>query len=268
MRWSDDALKEMSRVPFFIRKMVKKRVEEFVQQQGSTLVLTDHLEECRQRFMKDQHREVKGYQLETCFGAKNCSNRVLGPSTLVEKLEKFFHGQALKEFLEENISGPIKLHHEFRVSVSFCPNACSRPQIVDMGIIGAVRPAWASGNECSSCGACCEECKEDAITLVEDAGPLVDCEKCLCCGHCIRVCPTSALEIDKEGFRIMIGGKLGRHPQLAHELQGIFSEESVLDIAEKIVGFYKTNSRDGERLGAVINRIGLDRVYKHIGIPL
>ena len=36
------------------------------------------------------------------------------------------------------------MHHEFRVSLSACPNACSRPQIVDIGLIGAVTPVLTS----------------------------------------------------------------------------------------------------------------------------
>ncbi len=267
MRWSDDALNEMERVPFFIRNMVRKKVEAFARQQGSHLVVPDHLEQCRQRFMKDQQPDVKGYRLETCFGAKDCSNRVFGPTEIVQRLDEFLGRQGLRDFLQKNVSGPLKMHHEFRVSVSFCPNSCSRPQIVDIGIIGALRPAWAADKECNRCNACIDECEEGAIMLVEDAGPLIDCERCLCCGKCITVCPSSVLIKEREGFRVLVGGKLGRHPQLAHELPGIFSEDEVLAIVEKIVGFYMGNSQNGERLGSLVKRKGLESLYQFIGIP-
>ena len=267
MRWSNHALKEMERVPFFIRKMVKKRVEELARQQGSELVVPDHLEACRQRFMKGQEQEVRGYRLEQCFGARDCANRVLGPTDIIERLEAFLNGQDLKEFLKEQVSGPLKMHHEFRVSVSFCPNACSRPQIVDFGLIGAVRPA-VSESDCTMCRACVDECGEGAIVLDEGQAPVIDVGRCLCCGHCVRACPASTLEPALEGFRVMVGGKLGRHPRLAHELPGIFGDGDVMEIVEKVMDFYRSCSRNGERLGAVINRKGLEWLYDSIGIPM
>ncbi len=266
MRWSDDALKEMERVPFFIRKMVKKRVEEFARRQGSQLVVPDHLEACRQRFMKGQDAEVKGYRLETCFGARDCTNRVLGPTGLPDRLDRHFRSLDLKAFLKERVPGPLKMHHEFRISISFCPNACSRPQIVDLGIIGAVKPAVAE-IECSMCGACIEECRERALSLQQNGGPVIDREKCLYCGHCIKVCPTGSLEMEKEGFRILVGGKLGRHPQLAHELPGIFNEDETMAVAEKVADYYMSGCRAGERFGALISRNGLESLYRFINIP-
>lgn len=267
MRWSDDALKEMERVPFFIRKMVKKRVEEFARQQGSELVVPDHLEACRQRFMKNQELEVRGHRLEQCFGAGDCANRVLGPTDIVERLEALLNGQDLKEFLKEQVSGSLKMHHEFRLSVSFCPNACSRPQIVDFGLIGAARPA-VSEFQCTMCLACVDECREGAIVLDKGPAPMLDDDRCLYCGDCVRVCSASTLKLETEGFRVMVGGKLGRHPQLAHELPGIFGEGDVMEIAGKIMDFYRSCSRNGERLGAVINRKGLELLYDFIGIPI
>lgn len=267
MRWSNEASKEMIRVPFFIRKTVKKRVEEFARQQGSDLVAPNHLEACRQRFMKSQDYEVRGYRLEQCFGARDCPNRVLGATDMVERLEVFFNGQGLKEFLKEQVAGPLKMHHEFRVSVSFCPNACSRPQIVDFGLIGAVRPAVAE-SQCTRCGACIEKCREGAIILYEGRTPWIDDDKCLYCGHCTRVCPASTLERKTEGFRVMVGGKLGRHPQLAHEFFGVFEDEDVMKIAGKVMDFYRSNSINGERLGAVISRKGLELLYDSIGISV
>ncbi len=266
MRWSSQALKEMERVPFFIRKMVKKRVEEYAHQHGADEVVPRHLEACRQRFMKNQESEVKGYRLETCFGDEGCDNRVLGPSRLVEKLDGMLAGKGFREFLQKNIQGPLKMHHEFRVSVSFCPNACSRPQIVDIGIIGAVRPRAAQA-ECTMCMACLEECREEALNLEEGRLPLIDQTRCLFCGHCVRVCPAGVLETGAEGFRVMAGGKLGRHPRLGHELPGIFSEEETMEIAERIVSFYLSNSRQGERLGALTARIGLESLYRFINVP-
>ena len=118
----------------------------------------------------------------------------------------------IRSFLEERVDGPLKLHHEFRVSVSDCPNACSRPQIVDVGLIGARRPGVRE-EPCTRCLACVETCREDAVEVSDDGRPpRIDSDKCVWCGQCIDVCPTGTLEEDAAGYRLLVGGKLGRHP--------------------------------------------------------
>ena len=140
MKWTGEAEGAVSKVPFFIRKRVKKRVEEEAERQGSSLVTLDHVKTCQQRFLKNMDAEVKGFQVEACFGPTGCPNAVVVSPDLVRKLEDYLESRKLRDFLKEKVQGPLKLHHEFRVSLSTCPNACSRPQIVDFGIIGALRP--------------------------------------------------------------------------------------------------------------------------------
>lgn len=43
---------------------------------------------------------------------------------------------------------------------------------------------------------------------------------------------------DKKGFKVQIGGKLGRHPQLAKELPGIYSKDEVIGIVKSCIAFY------------------------------
>ena len=38
MKWSDNADKAIKKVPFFVRKKVKKKVEAFVEEQGKAFV--------------------------------------------------------------------------------------------------------------------------------------------------------------------------------------------------------------------------------------
>ena len=157
--------------------------------------------------------EVKGFQVESCFGPTGCPNAVIVSPDLMEKLEKKLKQRNLRGFLKEKVQGPLKLHHEFRVSLSTCPNACSRPQIVDFGVIGALRPRI-SVEPCTLCGACREACPDKAIALDETLNlPLIDTDRCLSCGQCIRVCPTGTLAEGEKGYRVLVGGKLGRHPQ-------------------------------------------------------
>ncbi|QSZ26763.1 4Fe-4S binding protein [Aceticella autotrophica] len=47
--------------------------------------------------------------------------------------------------------------------------------------------------ECISCGACADECPEDAIKEVDDKYE-VDADACIDCGACEDVCPTGAIK--------------------------------------------------------------------------
>jgi len=260
MKWSRQAEEAVARVPFFIRRRVKKRVEEEAGRCGSDHVALEHVKSCQQRFLANMDQEVKGYQVETCFGPGGCPNRAVVDDELVKDIERLLAGKNLREFLKERVQGPLKMHHEFRVSVSDCPNACSRPQITDFGVIGAVKPQH-SGSPCSQCGACIAVCREEALAHSEDSRPpALEADKCVACGKCVAVCREGALKKGQEGYRIQLGGKLGRHPQLATELPEIYTRDQVLDILEKCLQHFMKHNSTGERFGEILNRTGTDFV--------
>ena len=256
MKWDKDAEKAVSRVPFFVRRRVRKRVEEEASRSGARVVTLDHVDACRKRFLERMEDEVQGFRVETCFGEGGCPNRAVSSDGIADRLEDMLEGRKLKDFLKERVQGPLKMHHEFRVSVSDCPNACSRPQIVDVGLIGACRPEI-TNETCSLCNACVESCREEAISL-KDEGPSIDPEKCLLCGQCIEACPTGTLMRGKEWYLILVGGKLGRHPRLAQELPGIHGPDEVLNMIDHILDIYQRNCLKGERLGEIVEREGFD----------
>lgn len=258
MKWIKEAEEAVSKVPFFVRKRVRKRVEEEAARMGSGEVTLEHVKTCQQRFLNRMEEEVKGFQVDTCFGPSGCPNRAVACDDLSRKMEDLLSGRNLRSFLGEKVKGPLKLHHEFRVSISDCPNACSRPQIADIGLIGANRPRI-SEEECIHCGACVEACREGAIALAGN-WPVIDWQKCLSCGQCISACPTRTLQGEKRGFRIQVGGKLGRHPQLAKELQGIFSPEESLEIIVRCLDHYQKHCQHGERFGEVLQRTGTKKL--------
>lgn len=255
MKWSREAEEAVAKVPFFVRRRVKQKVEEEAARWGAREVTLEHVKTCQRRFLHKMEEEVKGYQVETCFGPTGCPNQAIKNSDLSAKIEKILIEKNLRAFLKEKVNGPLKLHHEFRVSISDCPNACSRPQIADIGLIGACLPELHE-ESCSLCGDCVEICREEALSLKE--GQIVlDAARCLYCGQCIKVCPTGALKEARNGYRIQVGGKLGRHPRLAEELPGIFPPEEVLKYIDYILNFYQNNCRQGERLGEILERPGI-----------
>jgi anaerobic sulfite reductase subunit C len=109
------------------------------------------------------------------------------------------------------------------------------------------------------CEACVEACKEDAIRMdSEKETPLIDHDRCLKCGKCIPACPTGTLAEGRKGFRVQLGGKLGRHPQLARELPGIYDENTVVEIVKDCLRFHKNNSHHGQRFGQILTPAAFD----------
>ncbi len=256
LAWSRKAEEAVARVPFFVRKRVRKRVEEEALRTRAREVRLEHVKECKRRYLHHMEEEVKGCQVETCFGPSGCPNRAIEDNDFAQELEERFQRRNWREFLKGRVTGPLKMHHEFRISLSDCPNACSRPQIADIGLIGLRQPRITSA-ACSRCRDCVEACREEAISLPETSeGPVLDGDKCLACGQCLEVCPTGTLGQAARGYRILLGGKLGRHPQLGRPLEGIFSKEEALDLVDRYLDFYQEHSQGGERLGALLNREG------------
>ncbi|HMK37552.1 MAG TPA: 4Fe-4S dicluster domain-containing protein [Desulfomonilaceae bacterium] len=254
MKWTEEATQAISRVPFFVRKRVKRKVEEEAAAAGSSLVTMEHVHASRRKFLASMEDEVKGFQVETCFGPGGCPNRAIKDDNLAGELESLMAGKNLRDFLKTKVRGPLKLHHDFRISVSDCPNACSRPQIADIGIIAAVEPSmrpWA----CNTCAACIGTCREEAIRISANGESVeLDLEKCLRCGACLKVCPSAALQVERAGYRIFVGGKLGRHPQLARELDGLFDKNETLLMVDRCLQVYMRFNVAGERFGEMLNR--------------
>ncbi len=260
MKWTEEANEALSRVPFFVRKRVRKRVEEEAARCGAAAVTLEHVRTCQKRFLHQMEDEVRGYQVETCFGPGGCPNRAVVFEGFAGKIEEILSGRNLKAFLKTRVDGPLKMHHEFRVSISDCPNACSRPQIADLGLIGACTPVIGN-EECTRCEACVAACREGAITLTAEK-PVIDTGACLSCGKCISVCPTGALAEARRGFRILIGGKLGRHPRLARELPGGHGLEETFRIVEFSLDYYQKHCVKGERFGEILERTGEDEIER------
>lgn len=255
MKWSPEAEAAVGKVPFFVRKRVRARVEEDAARAGKETVNLADVKATQARYLSGMASEIKGYQIETCFGPGGCPNRAIISDGLLEQIETLMKKEDLLGFLRQRVKGDLKFHHEFRIALADCPNACSQPQIKDIGIIGAGAPRLTEA-ACSQCEACLEACREDAIALEGDPEyPQIDFSRCLHCGKCIQVCPTGTLAEGARGFRVQLGGKLGRHPRLARELPGIYSQQQVLQILAACLRFYKQHSRHGERFGQILSPV-------------
>lgn len=258
MKWTQDAEDAIKKVPFFVRKRVRARIEKEALVEGRKVVSLNEVKATQKRYLSNMKSEIKGYQIETCFGPSGCPNRAVISDDLVEQIETILKAEDLLGFLKQRVRGDLKFHHEFRVTLADCPNACSQPQIKDIGIIGACMPA-VTDEACTLCEACVEACKEDAIHLdPADSRPVIDGVRCLYCAHCIKACPTGTIDEGRKGYRIQLAGKLGRHPQLARELPGIYDENQVKEIVRDCLRLYKENSKHGERFSQIFSADDFD----------
>jgi len=260
MEWTKDADESIQKVPFFVRKRVKARVEKEAKNAGKKVVSLADVKATQARYMSGMASEIKGYQIDTCFGTSGCPNRATVSDQLLQKIESLVQREDLLGFLKKRVEGDLKFHHEFRITLADCPNACSQPQIKDIGIIGACTPQLTE-EPCTMCEACVEACKERAVILsTEKECPQIDFTRCLHCGECMKVCPTGTISQGARGYRVQLGGKLGRHPQLAKELPGIYAEHQVLQIVKDCLHFYKQNSKHGERFGQILTSADFKKI--------
>jgi len=268
MKWAPEAESAIKKVPFFVRKRVRARVEKAAAERGKPIVSLADVKATQRRYLNNMESEVRGYQLDTCFGPNGCPRRAVTSDTLLPRIQALLEKEDLLGFLKKTVPGTLRFHHEFRISIADCPNGCSQPQIKDIGILGACVPR-VTAEACSRCEACVDACRETAVALTEEeeSGPVIDRERCINCGRCIPVCPTETLATGQQGYRIQLGGKLGRHPRLAMELPGIFSEDDVLRMISDCIAFYKQRSRRGKRFADLLTAEDLDVYIRHGQFP-
>lgn len=190
------------------------------------------------------------HSIKVCRGATCCTHAVIG-TDISDDIRTVLDRSGWAGFLTSGVR-PVRHHHQFRVAVASCPNGCSQPHIADFGLIGCTTVAVAP-EDCSSCSLCVAACAERAISL--DRGLRLDHSRCLGCEACVRVCPTGALRTAGKGWRVLLGGKLGRRPRLAHEL-GTFALPEAMAVLERVLGTLISEGRPGLRLGDLIESMG------------
>ncbi|AGL03045.1 4Fe-4S dicluster domain-containing protein [Desulfoscipio gibsoniae] len=194
--------------------------------------------------------------LFTIKKCRNCPNRLVNLDKLENQLQQVMDSCQFNIRTGARINKERPLHHQmFHLALAGCPNSCSRPQIKDFGVQGQAVPEVGDG--CSKCGACIDACAEAAISMAEEKAA-IDRSVCLNCGQCARACPTKALQLNKVGYKVLAGGKLGRHPRLATELMAMATTEEVEVLLKRCVELFINEGRPGERFGSVLNRTDKD----------
>ncbi len=191
MKWENPAELALKQAPFFVRNRIKKRVEDHAQKLGKSCVSLLDIQEVKKKFLsrRGMEKEIRGFDVAACFSQGKCSHSAVSCQGLTREIEDILEKADILSFLKAHVETGLKFHHEFRVVLSDCPNACSRPQIADMGIMGAILPGI-SDHPCTQCRACGQACPDRAIDLDPALGSIrIHRDKCLFCGECIKACP-------------------------------------------------------------------------------
>ncbi len=69
MKWTAEAEHAIKKIPFFIRKRVRSRVEKEAEGEGKPLITLADVMATQARILSKMETDIKGYQIETCFGA-------------------------------------------------------------------------------------------------------------------------------------------------------------------------------------------------------
>ena len=291
MEWNKPATSLLEKVPPFVQKIVREKVETLARERGKTIVTEAEVVAARESFMgkpNPQRTPAKKpadneklsilrkyskyfdnegnpvlYQVKSCRGAEvNCPFLITDSGILSEKLRNRLEELHFTEKLIDKVEGQILPHHSMKLAVSGCPNSCSMPQIKDFGV-HAVEPVSVDPDcKCIECMKCVETCREDAIT-VKNGNVTIDKEKCVHCGLCAKVCPTGTIKAEKKRYRVMIGGKVGRHPRFAMDLL-LQADESAtlkaLDVCADII----LSSKTEHRFRTLIEQQGIEEIKKRI----
>lgn len=68
----------------------------------------------------------------------------------------------------------------------------------------------------------------------------------------------------KNGWKLLVGGNGGGRPRISQEFAKELTDSDALALVEKIVQYFKTNSRDKQRLGGFIEKTGMEKFRSDI----
>ncbi len=193
---------------------------------------TDHL---AMSIPDHQRKTGVGYEIRIC--RSSCRHSLVNEENLENEIEKIIIDSGISDIARNKPMGHLS-HNRFKVSFSFCPNACTEPQIKDFGVIARALPYYSEG--CTSCMMCENVCAENAVYV--DDFPVFDMERCVGCGDCWKNCPTGAISVDP-AYDVLIGGKLGRRPRFARQVARKESLDEVIDILKLVLEFLVKRNR-------------------------
>ena len=183
-----------------------------------------------------------------CPGISRCKFANIDTISLAKQIDQKLFGKEM----------PVKI----RIALSGCPNACTSPMLNEIGVIGRIKPVRTPGL-CTGCGSCVQYCKEKAVR-VKNGVSVLDDDKCVQCGVCVRSCHFDLLKAEHSHYLITVGGRRGRHPKIGRELLTVETEEQVLFTIEKIVDWVYRRAWSGRLLSEQLDELQFGKFREEI----
>ncbi|MHB8836995.1 MAG: 4Fe-4S dicluster domain-containing protein [Candidatus Methylomirabilia bacterium] len=187
-----------------------------------------------------------------CQGCRVCPNGVIDSPSLADAVDRAFYGK--------------QAPHKFKVGISGCANNCLKAEENDLGVKGWIEPRW-NGDGCTGCGLCVAICPVKAVRFTGEGGSVeIESSRCIGCGDCIVSCPSASMAEKARGFRVFVGGKLGRVPFLGQPVFGVLTgTEEILAVIEEALEFFRLHGRARERFGDTLQRVGFEALEAYAG---
>ncbi|HWQ40498.1 MAG TPA: 4Fe-4S binding protein [Desulfosporosinus sp.] len=181
-----------------------------------------------------------------CQGNDICPSGLIETSRLAKELDE-------KYFARE-------LPHKFKIGIIGCRNNCLKAEENDLGIKGGLKPEWEK-TSCTYCGVCQAVCPVKVIAVNQADNTLIfDESKCIYCGKCVKSCPMDAWD-GISGYIVYFGGIFGNSIAVGESfLPLIADKETLFQVTDVAIEFFKENAYAGERFRLTLNRVGIDKL--------
>jgi len=180
------------------------------------------------------------------------------------------------------------LPYKFKFKVSGCSNDCMNSiQRADMSIQGTWRDdmkvdqdevknyVQAKGRQ-HVIDNVITRCPTQALSLKDDDTLEVDNKNCVRCMHCVNVMNKALSPGDDKGVTILLGGKrtlkigdlMGTVIVPFMKLDDDDDYEQLEELAGEIIDFFAENALEHERVGEMVERIGLVNFLEGVGLEI